>query len=456
LLKKFVNFDAQKQYQMADWRVRPLPQELFDYARSDTHYLLYIFDCMRNELIERSNLALPNHEGDKLWDVLQKSSETALQRYEHPVYDFELGQGLSGWYKMLSRTPALFTKEQFSVFRAVHKWRDDVAREQDDSVHFIMPNHQIFSIAREMPASRAVLLGIAQPTSQTLRLRADELAGVIATAKNAGKDGPEMLEVLNKIEPHSSTGVAKKDTASHSVAAFVPNESSSIPANAASSVNGSVLPIRAAESAFWGGTFPVSGQHHIQRREMSSASNAVQLSIPLPTLTAEIFADPASTATSTPTKPPEPAPVSESPAEDLDDVFVLKELSKKRKRTADLDGVAAQSDEVAIPNEEVERLREKAERKKAKKEAKRAEKKARKAAEASNENGTQENDDSVTEEQPFDYTTAPSILNPPRESREDMKARRKKEVNPYAKALDTPKGLPRSQRERAGRSMTYR
>jgi len=43
------------------------------------------------------------------------------------------------------------------------------------------------------------------------------------------------------------------------------------------------------------------------------------------------------------------------------------------------------------------------------------------------------------------------MLNPPRESREEMKARRKKEVNPYAKAMDAPKGLPRAQRERAGR-----
>lgn len=66
LLKKFVDFDAQKQYQMADWRIRPLPIELFDYARSDTHYLLYIFDSMRNELIQRSRFGLPDHEGDKI------------------------------------------------------------------------------------------------------------------------------------------------------------------------------------------------------------------------------------------------------------------------------------------------------------------------------------------------------------------------------------------------------
>ena len=34
---------------------RPLPQELIDYAREDTHYLLYIYDKMRYDLIERGN-----------------------------------------------------------------------------------------------------------------------------------------------------------------------------------------------------------------------------------------------------------------------------------------------------------------------------------------------------------------------------------------------------------------
>lgn len=118
LLKKFVDVDAQKQYQIADWRIRPLPQELLDYARSDTHYLLYIFDCMRNELIQRSNFELPDHQGDKLWDVLQKSKETALQRYEHPIYDYALGQGQSGWYKMLTYTSVVLERAILSLPRS--------------------------------------------------------------------------------------------------------------------------------------------------------------------------------------------------------------------------------------------------------------------------------------------------------------------------------------------------
>jgi len=43
-------------YQMADWRQRPLPAEMLFYARQDTHYLLYVYDRLKNELIETSQV----------------------------------------------------------------------------------------------------------------------------------------------------------------------------------------------------------------------------------------------------------------------------------------------------------------------------------------------------------------------------------------------------------------
>ena len=37
---------------MADWRIRPLTPEMIKYARRDTHYLLFIYDCLRKDLID--------------------------------------------------------------------------------------------------------------------------------------------------------------------------------------------------------------------------------------------------------------------------------------------------------------------------------------------------------------------------------------------------------------------
>ena len=38
---------ADKRWQLADWRVRPLSAEMLRYARMDTHFLLCIYDRLR-------------------------------------------------------------------------------------------------------------------------------------------------------------------------------------------------------------------------------------------------------------------------------------------------------------------------------------------------------------------------------------------------------------------------
>lgn len=47
LLQSYCGVLADKKYQLADWRIRPLSSEMMKYAREDTHYLLYIYDCLR-------------------------------------------------------------------------------------------------------------------------------------------------------------------------------------------------------------------------------------------------------------------------------------------------------------------------------------------------------------------------------------------------------------------------
>lgn len=46
---------ADKRYQLADWRVRPLTTDMLHYARADTHFLLYIHDRMKEELLNRGS-----------------------------------------------------------------------------------------------------------------------------------------------------------------------------------------------------------------------------------------------------------------------------------------------------------------------------------------------------------------------------------------------------------------
>ena len=57
LLLELCGVIADKKYQLSDWRQRPIPEEMLKYAREDTYYLLYMYDELRKQLLERSRSA---------------------------------------------------------------------------------------------------------------------------------------------------------------------------------------------------------------------------------------------------------------------------------------------------------------------------------------------------------------------------------------------------------------
>lgn len=141
---------------MADWRLRPLPKEMLDYARSDTHFLLNIYDKLRNALLEMASRPpspspVPGANGTvapeiqrrtpetnpqrALRGVLELSAETALQVYQRDDYNPATGKGSAGWKqarrKVFDRN--LITQIQGLVFVRLHQWRDRLARELDES-----------------------------------------------------------------------------------------------------------------------------------------------------------------------------------------------------------------------------------------------------------------------------------------------------------------------------------
>jgi exosome complex exonuclease RRP6 len=160
LLEMYCDFTPDKRYQLADWRIRPLPTEMLNYARSDTHYLLYIYDHLRNALLDRgasrSRSASPVADGtrpttphphDLLREVLARSATTSLRTHEREVYDAVRGLGPGGWETMARRwnkmallpspqAPTAY-RVQSAVYRAVHAWRDRTSREEDESTRYV-------------------------------------------------------------------------------------------------------------------------------------------------------------------------------------------------------------------------------------------------------------------------------------------------------------------------------
>jgi exosome complex exonuclease RRP6 len=459
LLERHVNFKAQKKYQMADWRTRPLSKELFDYARADTHFLLYIYDKMRNELIEKSDFSDP--EKDKVHDVQEKSKEYALQRYEHPVYDRELGLGPIGWYKVISRSPVTFTPQQFAVFKAVHQWRDELSRKEDESTFFIMPNHALFSIARSMPLDKPALYNAIQHVSHIVRAHADELIGIVTRAKEEGIAGPELTDVLTKINNMMEAEKAAK------YASETPKKALAEPAVTAvesAPLQSSVAPPakRLSSSGFWGGLWSFTPKFDRQQ------TIDVALALPLPPLTAEIFAETNGKSEANTPKAEKPqhtfVPKEDRPQEDQrTDMFVVKQLGGKKRKRAEASeaGTPARPALDPMTNDEImldgnEDADEEAARA-AKKAARKAEKKQKKKKEAQ---AASLND---AGEPAFDYANAPTVLHAAdeqakkdaRDRKKDKKDKKKKGFQGFAGLTDAPKGLPRAQKEVAGRSKTF-
>ena len=85
---------------------------MLNYARSDTHYLLYIYDRMRNELITKSDPTTLNF----LRVTIERSAETSLKTYKKFVYD-ENGEGPGGYKWLQLKWKKSFDESQVSLCR---------------------------------------------------------------------------------------------------------------------------------------------------------------------------------------------------------------------------------------------------------------------------------------------------------------------------------------------------
>ncbi|UJR25986.1 hypothetical protein I4U23_007334 [Adineta vaga] len=137
LLKSYCDIDANKQFQLADWRIRPLPEEYLRYAREDTHYLLYIYDLLRNRLLEKSSQLLKS--------VYEKSKIICQKLYKKPYFDDHAYQNI------YTKSRKTFNIRQLAALKSLYYWRDNIARQEDESTGYVLPNHMLLQISEILP-----------------------------------------------------------------------------------------------------------------------------------------------------------------------------------------------------------------------------------------------------------------------------------------------------------------
>lgn len=183
LLKHYCNIDADKTFQLADWRMRPLPEQLMKYAQQDTHFLLYIYDMMTNDLIKSGN-----GETKLLKQVFSDSKLICLKRYIKPIVTPDSHKEL---YMKSKRS---FDNRQLFALREIYAWRDKISRFEDESNPYVLPNHMLLQIAETLPREMQGILACCNPIPPLVRQHLNTIHQIVLKAR----EQPLIKPVINE------------------------------------------------------------------------------------------------------------------------------------------------------------------------------------------------------------------------------------------------------------------
>lgn len=186
LLKHYCDIDADKTYQLADWRIRPLPLELITYARGDTHHLLYIYDLMKNELLK-----LGNGQTNLLESVYNSSTDLCKKRYIKPRITSE------SFMELYRKSKKNFDNRQLYALRHIFQWRDKIARIEDESYGYVLPNHMMLQIAESLPREIQGILACCNPIPPLIRQHLIPIHQIILKAREQSVVKPIIEQQIN-------------------------------------------------------------------------------------------------------------------------------------------------------------------------------------------------------------------------------------------------------------------
>ncbi len=141
LLEQFFSLKLDKKHQRADWSMRPLTQDMLDYASHDTRHLLGLRDRLRDALEAKGRLhwaqeEFQRAEGTK-WDV------------EEPDTSFLKIKGARD-----------LTRRELARLRELVRWRDGIAAELDRATFRVAGNEVLFDLVRTAPTTREALFAV--------------------------------------------------------------------------------------------------------------------------------------------------------------------------------------------------------------------------------------------------------------------------------------------------------
>uniref|UniRef100_A0A8W8J1W6 HRDC domain-containing protein n=1 Tax=Magallana gigas TaxID=29159 RepID=A0A8W8J1W6_MAGGI len=147
LMEHYCDIITDKQYQLADWRIRPLPAEL----------MKKISCC----------------------PVLQRSTEICAKVYKKQVFKED------SYLELYRKSKKVFNSRQLQALQKLYQWRDKLARQEDESTGYVLPNHMILQIADILPREQQGIFACCNPIPPLVRQFLPEIHSFIQEAREA-------------------------------------------------------------------------------------------------------------------------------------------------------------------------------------------------------------------------------------------------------------------------------
>ena len=160
LLEANFGIKLDKKHQRADWSMRPLTEDMLDYAAQDTMHLLGLRDVLHAELERKGRLAWAQEEFARLESVRWATDDAA-----------------NAFLKVKGARD--LTRRELAVFRELVQWRDATALKLDRATFRVMSNEVLLEAAKGHPASKESLGNIkGMPRGILERAHAEIIAAI--------------------------------------------------------------------------------------------------------------------------------------------------------------------------------------------------------------------------------------------------------------------------------------
>ena len=172
ILFRYCGVRADKTFQLADWRMRPLPENMVNYARTDTRYLIHIYHRMKNEL-----LAKANDQENLLRATLNAGADLCKTRFVKKTLT------PTSHLDFLAKSRGHFNSRQLHALDAIFSWRDKIAREEDESEAYVLPPHMLLKICEELPREMQGILACCTPVPPLVKQNLQRIHQIILEAR---------------------------------------------------------------------------------------------------------------------------------------------------------------------------------------------------------------------------------------------------------------------------------